>query len=579
MGFLSGCAGQRRAPGIKVIEKVAQDKRPLSVVWVMSPLRSAQSCLNVLEEAARQGSRLKLTVSLPVEILESLDEEGRERLTRLMTKGVLEPALQPGGSLPVPLLMDFRSGLASFFDAPKEEIRTSPRQFMRPVEVARLVINAEESWMRQFPEDPLPGLVFPAGAWTDGSLGAAAQSSPWILTASTGAFSSAERFKDKIWYKAAKFNPSSDAMNLGGILVIDEIYGVSPEQANTAVAGLAARQGDAPWQMVGLAYWSYFGKTPTGSDHDGMRGPGAASWARADSYKALWGSPAQARYWFIMAELLEAIVSYQNSGRASVAVLDELWAGFGRLLGYPMVSSLRQENASDSETTAREKDFLASVTGLHDKMFSVLRKRPQIDSSLWQQSQGDGSERDRLATAGASNVLLFLDRFDPAAAQQDQGKQDQPEVMDLNALEVGWPDDQFIFRMRFNNETARAYAFELYIELNRRAYAGRGESLDGSLRAAPADFWEYCVRGETDGRLVLYRHSPQGILKKEKEAVDVVSVSGDYLEARIPRSWISGRNPAQWGWALCVFDAAGSTVDCLNNDSSETASLAFFRQQ
>ncbi len=575
----TGCAPIALAPPASAPKHVVLKKDPLSVIWVVSEQRTLDQWFETTKATLDLSYSMRLVAALPAKFLIQMDEAAAARLSELQANGRLEIAAQPIGSLPLNLLKDFKKTLEESWGRTRNQTSSAPRKILKTVEVERLIVLTEELWTKKFPNRELGGLVPGLGVWESGLRPG---NFAWVLGASTDASCGRAGEIKPLRLNASALESRANLLRLQGLVVIDEIYNVAPETAENTLKTLAriSDGGDASWQMVDLAYWA---DVPPLALPSPPRPFAANSWAQRNAGDDFWGSVAQKNYWPLIARLRSDILQYQNSGRATITVLDRLWENFFQILSHREISALRETDTQTPGLIAQDKHFLTQVGSMYQQMSPALAKKPTLPDSLWNDlsytSTGDSTALP--LAAGSLHEIRFTDLYDAMSPSQNNIE------ADLSSLSVQWSDQEFFLTAKLSGAATSIVPFELYIDLNRRPYEGNGKSRDGSLRAAPLDFWEYYLEGGADGSLDIERYSPGGTLVRVARLPNAVAMDGPAIKTRFPRSWIAAKNPRHWGWALCLKKIENSQSDeppserrqdCLQNGPVETDELPFVRE-
>lgn len=551
-----------------------KDKAPLSVVWSVSPGRDPEQTIGQLQRWMSADESFRLTVALPANMILRLNESQSARLMELEAGGQLELAVSPKGSLPLPLLGEFHHFL-------KERCRIAeyseqaPKRLLRDVEIARLLVATEEIWRVAFSSRALPGLAAPLGEWPNAAWTKAGHRFAWIVRISSLPITGLEPGQNLPQrYSALPWNPSADVNKLKGIVLLDETYMASIEEADSMLDDLAsiAEDDDGQWRLFPLSVWNEMPALDIDSAPPPLCTPETAH--------SFWGSRAQANFWPLLVDLRDNIIKYQNSGRANLTILDKCWEEFYGMLDHSTSATFKEEGLLSSEASVSEESFLATLKTLYGKMAPVLKRRPRLPQSLWlDTSNGENSQDRPSRAAGAFNRLEFTDSF-------DDPKQNASGV-NIERLIIEWSDRELIFRIAHDSAEENFFPCEIYIDLNNQAYAGKGEDWDGRRRAGISDFWEYIIRSDAQGVVTAYRYNPQGSLRNLGRWDQAVRKNEDGLEIRLPRNLIAGKNPRKWGWALCAQSLPNDAStpeqnlpaeDCLDTGGAGADTLPFVRE-
>lgn len=540
-----------------------EGRTAVTLVWVLSPARNLPEWLESAKKILHSSDEMRFVAVLPAPLLRQLDPASQTQLLELIETGRLEIAAAPISLLPLNLLKEFRQSLEEDWGLSRANLLASPRKILKPIDLERMVILTEELWLKQFPDRPLPGFTAALGIWP-AREGLAGGNFSWILTGATAPLSGWTDSPQKPRFAALAFENFKSLESLAGIVVIDEIFNKTPEDALKTVENVAAlvQEDEAAWQLVDLEAWKTLSMVPI--SNQSQNSP-PNSWAAEPKAALYWGSPAQKNYWFLMARLRGDIMQYQNSGKAVIASLDRLWEDYFSLLNHEILFALTHGRENTEESLSMEQLFLTRVTAMY-KTLAVIVRKPNLPASLWKESMiGDvNSSVDATATS-----LHFLDSPQPPALT--------PEG-DLGSLRILWSEQEFILEIEMLSEIAAPPSFELYLDLNNQPYQGRGKSADSLLRTAPSDFWEYLLKGQENGSLTIERINPGGGMVAAPALPNAIVQQGSLSKVRFPRSLIAARNPRRWGWALCILSGEGSRQDCLNGPFPEEGVLPFMKE-
>ncbi|MBI4368614.1 MAG: hypothetical protein HY547_00120 [Elusimicrobia bacterium] len=538
---------------------------PLSLIWVVSPNHSLEDTISALEFLAERYDHWNLVLALPSASLKDLSPEQKSRLARLGEHRRVTLAAQLYGSLPLGMLTSTRRFLETHLNlAPAPDI---PQRILRESEVSKLLLITEELWLQTFPQMPNPGLVLPLGQWPAAiPKFKALKDFSWVVTASTTGLTGCD---GSHWCRGFMIPASSlGESSLRGIVAIDETYSPPAPDPRPILDDIFRRHDneEVSWQLRSLESWGDLTIAPKYPDQFSCLNP-CSSWAGPQSAGVLWGTSAQEQYWATMAQWRKDIHQYQNSGKATISTLDQIWEEYYRWLDYRLPSSLARGRERSSTDVALEQTFIAGVKSIYQKMFPVLGKTARLADTLDSAINGDSSQD---LTAGARSQLKFFDRYDNFP--QEAG------IPNIDSLDLSWNDQEITFQIRFSTAPREWPLMELYIDLNNQSYAGASDSADGRLHAAANDYWEYLIRAGPESGLTLYRYSPQGAPRERAALKETLQWREGVLSGRFPRLWIAGKNPRNWGWALCS-QPAGDTLerDCLHSVKTLEDVLPFMR--
>lgn len=322
-----------------------------------------------------------------------------------------------------------------------------------------------------------------------------------------------------------------------GAVVLDEAAGMlAPGSGPAALERLFAR-GDRRWTTVSA---SLAGRDEAEPEPSFPPGWSPEAEGRGED-------PAVRRAWEAYARAAEAMSRYQNSGRASVAVLDKAAA------------ALQAAAASRFYRAAslREPGVEAELRSLLNGVFRAVRapapdalKRPLLAGGSAPEREAPPGEVEAVAGPG---FLRLTNPDDPAAVRAGSAA--------IRSLEARWNEDRVEFRVGLDRVPPQGPPpVDLYIDLNGMSGRGSTALLPGRMGfVAAEDAWEYVLTlgGAASG---LYRSVPGS------EPALVASVSpeleGGVLRASLPRSRLRG-NPAGWGYLLLAASSEQGPASAL----------------
>ncbi|MBI4669251.1 MAG: hypothetical protein HY747_08700, partial [Elusimicrobia bacterium] len=168
------------------LPRLEEGKLPFTLAWIVSPERPLDECLDILERSLETAPDFRITAALATGHIKDAAEPQLARLKQLAASGHVVWALEPAGSLPLPLLTNFRRYLYERLHFSGQDLAASPRFFLKDVEAAKIMVLSEEIWTQKFPEESLPGLAAPMGDWPEAAAWTSSVGNfPWILSASS----------------------------------------------------------------------------------------------------------------------------------------------------------------------------------------------------------------------------------------------------------------------------------------------------------------------------------------------------------------------------------------------------------
>lgn len=271
--------------------------------------------------------------------------------------------------------------------------------------------------------------------------------------------------------------------------------------------------------------------------------------AWAGPISELGTEPEAQQAWDLYGQAAEALTQYQNSGRASLGVLDKAVSAL-----YAAQDSRFFQNAPSD---ADRRDFQARLRKVYKVLGSAspagLRAKASSGAAGADASAEQAADSDHIRSGRAGESLFF--ELVPAASTA-------PLDSPLTGLRVGWDPGAVIFTFESQASSASPSGSggkeqvlrDLYIDINHRAGAGSVDLLPG--RAAflsAADAWEYAL-AIAGSAAVLYRYAPgQGpaLVERLRAESDPEAMA---VRVRVPRSRLRG-NPAVWGYLALALPA------------------------
>ncbi|MBI4248604.1 MAG: hypothetical protein HY611_03795 [Elusimicrobia bacterium] len=278
--------------------------------------------------------------------------------------------------------------------------------------------------------------------------------------------------------------------------------------------------------------------------------------------------------WELLAKAAEDLEEYQNSGRATIKILDQAAQKL-----YQAESGRYFADAGKPEKQATEKEFrqiLADIYGLLQKRIPAGLEDASENGEANAPGPSEGGTPAPFVESGET-WLRFNDpageAFRPKAAEVSVSTQEisahaaaAPNLWDIKTFEVSW--DTRAIHMAFTMETTSPSAhapfgfddllLDVYIDLNNRADSGIASLLPGRrFLMLSKDAWEYAVTISGWGAEV-FRAGFQG------EAIPLLALSPKWdmaknrISVSIPRSLIRGA-PRGWGY-LAASMALNSTA-------------------
>ncbi|HAH06578.1 MAG TPA: hypothetical protein DCM05_08635 [Elusimicrobia bacterium] len=452
-----------------------------AVLWAPAgPLR-ADAVADLLE----QYSALRPTLAVAPD---AVDDSAR--LSEWASKGRIELALRIPGDPLLPLIAS-----------------------LRPEDAVSRIVLAKQRHQKVFGAPP-KGLVSGGGAFSQGLAGlASSQGLRWVSVGDYQEFSSAP------WQRSGRLLllPTADP----AVYLLDPLTRELPAGAErcTATASETAERAAESAVDASTGPWPAW------------TGP-LEGWAEDPGRKTAWDLYAQAA---------EALTQYQNSGRASLSVLDKAVAAL-----YAAQDS-RFYRSPPSELDKRE------LSTRLKKVYRLLGL--SAPGGLAQKSEpGDVPEPDSEPAAIVSgrdgNRLWF-------ELPQDNA----PEGL-LKSLLVSWDKDAVAFELTLRSSVPAGASLDVYMDINHRSGAGSIDLLPGRASFLnAADAWEYALTLSED-RAVLYRFIPgQGNVVLDKPRVSGDPREGD-VRVSVPRARLRG-NPAAWGYAALLMRGPDAPFDVL----------------
>lgn len=305
------------------------------------------------------------------------------------------------------------------------------------------------------------------------------------------------------------------------------------------------------------------------------RGPGLTAWA---------GDPAKNNAWKLLAEAREKIEEYKNSGSADVHKLDralneiyvaesgDFFEWFGSLEGEaPSTRAILAQKQREKELF-----FKATLNNIY-RHLNIVSPEPVKGVKKSDAFLLNGATDSAQVSAPEApeepeqNLSVRLEAKDNALVWTPNVN-GEPDGMKTKAIlkkfgmKIGGKAFEELVELQFSIQDSQELAScvaDLYIDINRREYAGKTDLLPGrGAKLSAVDAWEYaltCQRLPTkDWDCKLYRSSSSKPVFSARAAS--VSAGGRVVwEVKIPKNLL-GKEPLRWGYLSCIMEKEGKPI-------------------
>ncbi|MEK7742915.1 MAG: glucodextranase DOMON-like domain-containing protein, partial [Elusimicrobiota bacterium] len=275
-------------------------------------------------------------------------------------------------------------------------------------------------------------------------------------------------------------------------------------------------------------------------------------------------------------QTVSALTAYQNSGNASLAVLDKATQAlyeaqsfrFFRKDGPEADRGITRGNAASDAVGAAERDgaeFRARLRKVYQTLRQPvpdeLRGNPRSPSpgGTEDPSGKAGSEKDSGSVEGGleGNLLWFSNPEDSTAYRPagEAGQAASADAWTFRSMSVSWDEKEITFFFILKAlEASKSTRFgfdrlmvDLYVDINHRPGQGSIDLLEGREGFVPqADAWEYALVASPSGAWLLRFVPGQGPVAVDAPRIEADIPNGE-LRVAVPRSKLRG-NPAAWGY-------------------------------
>jgi hypothetical protein len=473
-------------------EEVIEEARPsrCAVLWAPAgPLRA-----DAVADFLAQHPGAKPTIAVSPDAVDA-----PERMSEWASQGRIELALRIEGDPILPLI-----------------------GALRPEDAVSRIVLARGRHQKVFGQPP-KGLVPGGGAFSQSLTGiAAAQGLRWVAVGDYLQYSSAPWMRRGETVLAPVGGPSLfllDPLTRELPTGAEACAATASEAVEEALKTAEADRSTQPWTT-----WT---------------GP-LSQWADDPDRKPAWDLYTQAA---------EAVTQYQNSGRASLSVLDKAVAALYAAQDSRFFRSPPSE--LDQRDLAARLKKVYRYLGLSTPSGLGTKSEPGQTSQSADSRQD--SEGDAIRSGREGDSLWFEVPQDSATAA--------PESL-LRGLRVSWDAGSVAFELTLSSPAPAGSKLDIYVDINHRAGAGSIDLLpERSAFLNAADAWEYALT-IAEGRAVLYRFVPgQGPVPVDKPKLSDDPRQG-IIRANVSRGRLRG-NPAAWGYAALLMRSPEGPLDVL----------------
>jgi hypothetical protein len=267
--------------------------------------------------------------------------------------------------------------------------------------------------------------------------------------------------------------------------------------------------------------------------------------------------------WAWLRKTRAALEDFKNSGLASVKRLDMAFEEMYTAENANYFSGITNDQTPAAEE--RERDFKATLAAV----YRLMEKPPPDD--LFSEEAPSPTPTSASAKGGIVEATWetlpdgrgHLSLPDPANDDHGDGTlvypaggPTAPGSYDLRSLDVWVASDTLDWGISLGttpilgNAQATGPLIDVYVDLNGQPNVGTLSLLPGRvLTAASRDAWEYaiCLWGN---KAQLYQ--TRGNESYEMVGTFPITIDGDTLHVKMPRSWMRG-NPQRWGYQVLMM--------------------------
>ena len=310
-----------------------------------------------------------------------------------------------------------------------------------------------------------------------------------------------------------------------------------------AAASLLAERGQASWRPA--RDWA----------SDSSPSPGEPEqWVPFTGSLSHWDStPLQKQSWRLFQAAADAVQAYQNSGSASLMILD-------RANQALFAASASRFFTGAVRSPAADREFREHLR----RVFRLIRRRPPPELAAPAAAAptapdaggepGARSPGEGLRTGSAKNSLWFDASNDLAPGTTAQ------DLWTPKRLRITWTEKTVTFAVTMSRLEGSASApngfggllCDIYIDLNHLARRGASELMPGRKAFLKSiDAWEFAlvVTGWNAGFYRSEPGQPPSLLESLKADSDVIT---NELRVQVPRRLLRG-NPTGWGYLVAAM--------------------------
>lgn len=542
---LGGCQGT--LPGAETSAlRPGLGERHGVLLWVPEAGRPDWSSL---ERMLRKHDRLRLTVAAAAE---GLSPEERQRLAPFVAEGRLEFAARIPGDPPLPLIFDIRAAALRYEGQPPAT------DLARPQDLADRLALEREAFRSAWGVVPA-GLVPAGGALSMDMLPLVRNLGfQWVAV---GDYRSPESSQGWINAEGLWVVPFKDIISSApapgifqpGVMtaaVLDPSFAAAPPGSLEEVLEGGLVESAERWWTVSQASRAVSPDAPAASTE-------LPSWK--GSLSPWIGGPAQSTAWELLGKAARALDRYQNSGRASLKILEEAshalysaqsgraFLEWGRAVPGPELGRLDQEFRA----------ALLRVFKLAGESAPRELLRPLASAEL---SVVSSTEAETSPVRSGPNWVTFLDPEQDAVPLPEVPQ--VPAPWELKGFKVEWDEQSMLLslyaaglkRPAQPGPLLEGLLIDVYIDQNhllgsgsRAMLPGRGGSLD------PRDAWEYALTVSGEGAQ-LYKARRQGSPARGAGLQPIIDFSTGEITLRLDRATLRG-NPRFWGYLVVSMAA------------------------
>ena len=266
------------------------------------------------------------------------------------------------------------------------------------------------------------------------------------------------------------------------------------------------------------------------------------------------------RSWSLYGETVSALTAYQNSGNASLAVLDKAT----QALYEAQSSRFFRKDGPEAEREGAE--FRARLRKVYQTLKQPIPDDLRGASAHASSAPGKGDSSGKpgadedwgVVEGGIEGDLLWFSNPDDSMGYRPVGAAENAPSADLwtfRSMSVSWDEKEvtFFFIMKaLEASKSTRFGFDrlmvdLYVDINHRSRQGSIDLLEGREGFVPqADAWEYALVASPSAAWLLRFVPGQGPVVVDAPRVEA-DIPNAEIRVSVPRSKLRG-NPAAWGY-------------------------------